>query len=148
MDVINAAAEVALKAPDASLRTARHETDSLMLVEYNDGFIAGVLMLSGFAQSISAAVKVKGQPKPLASRAEERTTPHFPHFAFLLHAVERMIHTGKPSYPIERTVLTSGVLDRALTSRSKGGIRIETPELIIPYVPSPYPHAPKPPLPV
>lgn len=148
MDVIEAAADVALKTPGSLLRTSKHETDSLMLFEYEDGFVAAVLMLNGFAQSISAAVKLKGQAKPLASRAEERDKPHYPHFAFLLHAVERMIHTGKPTYPIERTVLTSGILDRALTSRAQGGVRLPTPELKMSYTPSTYPHAPMPPLPV
>ena len=44
-----------------------------------------------------------------------------------------MFLTGVPAYPVERTVLTSGVLEAALTSRYKNHTRLETPWLDIKY---------------
>lgn len=119
---------------------SRSEDGGVFLIEYVDGLVAPVLMLPGLASGISATVKSGNTT--LSVRAEERPEPRYPHFAYLLKGVEQMIHTGKPAYPIERTMLTAGTLDRLLTSRKETNRRIETPELRISYSPVDYPYAP------
>jgi hypothetical protein len=117
---------------------------ALFLFQYNDGLLGAVYMLPDFVGGTSIALKLKAEPRLLATRFEERLQPRHPHFAYLLKGIERMFHTGRPSYPVERTLLTSGILDRALTSRVQNHAKLTTPELAIQYQPVEYPHAPQP----
>jgi len=136
-----------LPTPDrGNVRQHTHDEMTLFLLHYVDGFVGAVFMLPGFAAGSGIGVKLKGSEYPVATRFEERLEPSWPHFAFLVQAIEQMFHTGKPSFPVERTLLTSGLLDRLLTSRQQGGKRLSTPELQISYTPVDYPHAPNPPL--
>ncbi|HVY68885.1 MAG TPA: hypothetical protein VHH73_03105 [Verrucomicrobiae bacterium] len=63
------------------------------------------------------------------------TTADF--FNPLVHHVEQMIHTGKVPYPVERTLLTSGMTLKAVESLWREQARIETPELDVRYAVSP-----------
>ena len=143
-DLLRAALAALKVGPDRHSELRNDPDAALFLFEYADGLRGAVFMLPDFVGGISAAVQLKGQPRPLATRFEERLEPRHPHFAYLLKAIERMIHTGRPSYPVERTLLTSGILDRALTSRAQKYERLLTPELAIAYEPVDYPHAPQP----
>ncbi len=141
-DLLEAALSVTPHQPRSDLRAG--EDSALFLFKYTDGLLGTVLMLPKYSRGISAAIKLKGHATPLATRFEERPEPKYPHFAYLLKAIERMIHTGQPSYPVERSLLTSGILDRVLTSRHEGHRKLITPELAIHYKPVDYPHAPHP----
>jgi hypothetical protein len=114
---------------------------AIFLVRYIDGLVAPVIMLASKATGISVACRtVDGHS--FATRAEERAEPRYPHFAYLLKAIETMIHTGRPSYPVQRTLIAAGVLDRALVSLTEGSVELASPELAISYEPIDYPHAP------
>jgi hypothetical protein len=59
----------------------------------------------------------------------------FPHGHFNNRClnIEELVLTGQPLYPAERTLLTTGILDAAMTSRHLGHVRVETPHLAIAY---------------
>ena len=56
-----------------------------------------------------------------------RRLPNF--FSPLAHHIETMFLTGKPPYPVERTLLTTGILAAAIDSLTQEQKRIETPHL-------------------
>ena len=117
----------------------------LFQFEYTDGFRGALFMLPSAALS-GIGVRLRGQPV-MATSFEERAEPRYPHFAWLLKAIETQIHTGQPVWPIERNLLTGGILDRALHSKFDGHQMLETPELAFNYKPVNYPCAPLPELP-
>lgn len=112
--------------------------EEAFLVEYRDGLRLTVLMLNGYVQQRGVAVGMRGQEAPLATcfiqapGGQAETNWNFAHLTAL---IEDFVETGHPPYPVERTLLTTGILDAAMTSRYEGGKRLETPELAIDYRP-------------
>ncbi len=110
-------------------------------LEYRDGLKATVAMANGLARRLVFAARLRGEEKPRVVRFVLQEGKPYGHFAHLLRAVEAMVHAGKPSYPVERTLLTGGVLDAVMHSLADGGRRRETPELDVRYQPADWPHA-------
>jgi hypothetical protein len=105
----------------------------LFLLHYGDGLKASVLTLNPAVAEWSAAWRLRGRETPESTLAWTQEARPFGHFSYLLRGIEQMIHTGRPAWPVERTLLTSGVLDALLTSRARSGARVETPELRLRY---------------
>jgi hypothetical protein len=123
----------------------RDKSAAVYLIDYTDGLRGAVAMLNGHAAAMAFAARRRGQAEPLATWFYLHEPKPFPHFAYLTKGIEQMIHTGHPSYPAERTLLTTGILDAAMTSIFLGGKRVETPHLAkIRYQPVDYPFAPEP----
>lgn len=112
------------------------------LIDYVDGFRACVAMLNGLVSTFVFACDVAGQPDPLSTEFTLQDGPPFRHFEWLVRAIDPMMHSGKPSYPVERTVLTTGILDAIMHSLADGGKRMATPQLKIGYRPADWPAAP------
>jgi hypothetical protein len=108
----------------------------VFLIEYRDGFKASVFTLNYAVGEWSIAWRERGKQAPQATLFWTQEARPFGHFTFLLCGIEEMIHSGKPSWPVERTLLTSGMLDFLLTSRHQGGTLLKTPELNVRYQPT------------
>ncbi len=104
----------------------------LFRIEYADGLGASVLTLNFAAREWAVAWRTKAGAESSTRFVTQEARP-FMHFTYLLEEIEAMMQTGVPSRPLERTFLTSGALDRLLVSKQKGGIRVETPELLVRY---------------
>jgi len=99
------------------------------LIEYTDGLRATVLQLDGHVADETFAARC-AQPSRIESCLFYLPPP--PGAAFLealTRHIERFLETGQPPYPVERTLLTGGILDYALESRVQNSRRLETPDL-------------------
>ncbi len=108
---------------------------ALFLLEYRDGLKGAVLMLNGYVQDLAYAARVEGRIQATELHAQGHGAPDGPyaHFSYLSLNIEEMFLTGRPTYPVERTLLASGALEAALTSRHQGHRRLETPWLDVAY---------------
>src|SRR5438105_721804 len=133
-------------AGDYRAPTTKATDAAVYFVEYSDGLKAAVAMLNGWLHegdggAFCFAGQVKGLEKPSATHFYLQQPDPFGHFAYLVKAIDNMMQTGHASYPVERTLLTTGILDAIMTSRHENGRRIETPHLAIKYRSTDWPFA-------
>ena len=130
--LLNAALAKGLTRKPGDLRQLGKE-DYAFRVWYRDGLETASFMTNGIAQDAATAVEVEGRSEPVATLMWLEEGQPFQHFACLVKAIEKMFESGKPTYPVERTLLTSGVLEAILTSKFENQKRIETPHLAVRY---------------
>jgi hypothetical protein len=108
-------------------------------IEYRDGLKAALLMLNGAVKDFTFAARVKG----LGVQSTQfflSPEPNVTYSACLVRKIEELFESGKAPYPVERTLLVSGVLESCLTSRFEGQKRLPTPHLAVPYRPAQQSH--------
>jgi hypothetical protein len=103
------------------------------LIEYNDGTRGTILLLNGHVLDFTFAAKPRGESKPTSCLFRLPPPPGARFFDAQVTNLEKFFESGKAPYPVERTLLTTGILDAAMRSHHRGGVRIETPELDVCY---------------
>lgn len=107
--------------------------------EYADGVRATCLLLSGLVNDFTFAGKIAGEEAPLATlhyldsyggHGDHGKGPgsNVQYSSILMAGAERMFLSGKAHVPIERTLLTGGLVEAGCQSLTLKK-RVETPHL-------------------
>lgn len=105
------------------------------LIDYVDGTHATLLMLDGALADYNFAARVRGISEPFSCQFLLPPIPNVAYSACLMHQVETMFESGRAPYPVERTLLVSGVLESCLDSKLQAHRRLNTPHLAVRYQP-------------
>jgi hypothetical protein len=101
-------------------------------IEHNDGLKTMLLMLSGALRDFNFAARVRGAGIQ-SCQFLLTPTPNVTYSACLVSKIEEMFETGRAPYPVERTLIVSGMLESCLTSKIQGGKKLDTPYLNVRY---------------
>lgn len=105
-------------------------------IEYRDGLKATLLMLDGAVKDFTFAARLKSKgatPSSYSTQFLLTPVPNVTYSACLVSKIEEMFVTGTAPYPVERTLLVSGILESCLTSRLDGQKVLQTPHLDVRY---------------
>jgi hypothetical protein len=106
-------------------------------IEHNDGLVTTMLLLNGlvtdftYAGALRESDEIVSCQMHLPMPPRYTTLPNF--FNPLMRHIELLVLTGRVQYPVERTLLTSGMTLFAVESLHQHSRRIETPELAVAY---------------
>lgn len=103
----------------------------LFVIEYNDGVKGYVIQLQDEVEQWSFAFR-NAIGNSIAAWCDSELERPFSHFGVLTHYIEDLIETRQSPFPIERTLITTGMIDYGMDSlylRRK----LVTPELNIHY---------------
>jgi hypothetical protein len=104
--------------------------------EYADGLKATILIGDGLVSDFTFAARLKDRPEPVSTLM---FLPYYDlqnFFSPLVNHIESLFLTGKAPYPVERTLLTTGLTAAGVESLHLAQRRIETPHLAIRYQPT------------
>lgn len=104
-------------------------------LEYADGLKGTMLLMNGLVEDFTLGVRLRGENKYLSTLYQLPPNPNVVYSAALMGKVEEMILKGSTCYPVERTLLTSGMVEAGMQSLHRGGERLITPWLNVSYQP-------------
>jgi hypothetical protein len=105
-----------------------------ILLNYRDGLRAIVLAAAtGGGTNWHFACKLSGEEKPRATSFYVGPWNNRNLFKALAHAVQTFFREKQTPYPVERTLLVTGIVDAEMESRAASSKAIETPHLAIRY---------------
>ncbi|MFN7932639.1 MAG: hypothetical protein U0R19_04890 [Bryobacteraceae bacterium] len=105
--------------------------------KHADGLMCTMLLMSGLVRDFNFAARIEGHRDVFSTQMylpmpDGRTTlANF--FSPLVNNAEKMYLTGKPTYPVERTLLTTGLTAAGVESLYQSQKKIDTPHLNIRY---------------
>jgi hypothetical protein len=103
-------------------------------IEYADGLKATMLLLNGLVGDFTFAARLRGQAEPLSTLFYLPPNPNVVYSAALMSKAEEAFLTGHAPYPVERTLLTTGLVAAAMQSLASGQRRLATPHLAVRYM--------------
>jgi hypothetical protein len=103
-----------------------------ILVSYRDGLRATVLKVGRNSNRWHFACKLAGEKQPRATSFYNGPWGNRCLFMALTHAIQHLCVRRETPYPIERTLVTTGMTEAAVHSRARGR-RVVTPHLRIAY---------------
>jgi hypothetical protein len=126
------AVEFGHRVPLASMPPVQNRQFHGILLTYRDGLRATILKIGSSSVRWNFACRVTGDAQPRATRFYTGPWGNRNLFQALSHAIQHHIRNGSSPYPVERTLLTTGIVEAAMRSR-QAGRRIDTPHLHISY---------------
>jgi hypothetical protein len=121
--------------PDSKPATPSTTPRHALMVTYKDGTRGTALAVGSTADRWNFACRLRGRPEPLATALYNGPWGNLCLFTALSNAIIHFFKTGTSPYPVERTLLVSGILDAAMHSNHTGGKPIDTPHLEFAYPP-------------
>ncbi|MBI3664681.1 MAG: hypothetical protein HY236_00390 [Acidobacteria bacterium] len=107
--------------------------------EHADGLKCTMLLLNGLVQDFNFSARLHGRPEIFSTQMYLPMPPartslaNF--FSPLVNNIEKMFLSGRPTYPVERTLLTTGLTAAGVESLYRGQAQYETPHLAVQYGP-------------
>jgi hypothetical protein len=112
----------------------RHPVHAI-LIKYRDGLRATVLRIGNLSTRWCFACRLAGKPEPLATSFYVGPWENRNLFKALSHAIQTHIREKQAPYPVQRTLLVTGMLAAAMDSRFENHELLPTPHLGVTYKP-------------